>query len=271
MGDSIDFEKIGYHISKIVVNLGQIQRKFNRNLEDYGRRIAIHKTFAYLLKPIFSNIIYYLYELDLSNTFKPQADLQFPNYTFKLLSSKDSDPILQIENMEEWLKGTLSEKLKNNNAFCLAIFDDEKVIGFNYAVVGEGSIPLLHLKVILGPTEAWSEQISISKDYRRKGLANILRHHFYTELKQRGITALYGHRQEFNTASRHSAKKFTSNIMAKVKYQKIVGFHHLIFYKSKGCADTGIKRMIIKPNAQCHIKQSSRKSPKFVLKIEKIK
>lgn len=119
-----------------------------------------------------------------------------------------------------------------NHSLCMVVMDGEKLVGFNYAAIGEAYIPLLKLKMVLEPTEAWSEQITISSDYRRQGLGSLLRIHFYQTLKAHGITALYGHRQEFNTASKQSARKFTAGIMVRVEYKRILWNHRLKCIKS---------------------------------------
>ena len=142
--------------------------------------------------------------------------------------------------MEEWLKETFRKKLQDN-CLCMVVLDGETVAGFNYVAIGEAYIPLLKLRILTGPTEAWSEQITISSDYRRQGLGGLLRSHFYRELKALGITALYGHRQEFNVASKQSARKFTAGIMVRAEYRSILGFHRLICVKADaGRPDAGI-------------------------------
>jgi hypothetical protein len=122
----------------------------------------------------------------------------------------------------------------------MVVMDNGKVIGFNYVSIGDGYIPLLNLRIITGPKQAWSEQITISNDYRRQGLGSLLRSHFYKELRSRGITNLYGHRQEFNIASRQSAQKFTAGILARVDYTRVLHLHRVKVFKSgKGKAPKG--------------------------------
>jgi hypothetical protein len=154
------------------------------------------------------------------------------NFKFKLINSEDEKIIEQIENMEEWLRGQLKEKLKNN-CMCMAVLDGNIVAGFNYVSIGEGFIPLLKLKIAIGENEAWSEQITISGEYRRMGLGNELRNQFYKELKKRGVRALYGHRQEFNVASKQSARKYTSEIIVRAEYTQILWDKRLKCIKTK--------------------------------------
>jgi ribosomal protein S18 acetylase RimI-like enzyme len=252
-----------------------IKSKYIRNLNDYGWRIATQKSLNFIIKPIYQKIIYYLYELDLNKKFDHRSDPKDEKYIYKMLVSKDTEAIYQIEEMEEWLKGTNFSKQLEGNCLCMAIFDGDKVIGFNYVKVGEGNIPLLRLRVVTGPTEAWSEQISVSKDYRRKGLANKLRQQFYSELKQRGITALYGHRQEFNVASRQSARKFTANILAKVNYIKFLQAHRLKLFSGNTVSMSSTAATTVKPNLKQSEKEKLRLSetipPLFIVGIDKLK
>ena len=149
-----------------------------------------------------------------------------------MIGPEDGTIINQIENVEEWLKGKLRSKLQKNG-LCMAILDREKVVGFNLATTGEGLIELLKLKIITKSDEAWSEQITINKDYRRRGLANLLRNHFYEELRNKGIQALYGHRQEFNIASKGSARKYTSTELGIASYLKVLRYHRLFIKKNR--------------------------------------
>ena len=274
MGDSIHARDIGHRIRTNTEILSDIKRKYFRNVNDYGWRIAAKKGGAFLIRPLFQKMIYYLYELDLGKGISEPSDLIHGRYTLKMVTSEESETITQIEAMEEWLKGTLCRRLEKN-CLCMALFDGVKVIGFTYAAVGEGNIPLLRLKVMIGPDKAWSEQISISKDYRRKGLADLLRKHFYRELKQRNITALYGHRQEFNVASRQSARKFTSKIFAKVNYIKILKYQRLQLFIEDKNFEKKIPPVIIKPNLKKTTKKTtgfeSQIPPLFVVEIDNIR
>lgn len=132
--------------------------------------------------------------------------------------------------MEEWLDGELKESLIKNG-ICMAIIKKNKIAGFNWMTLGEGSIPLLKLRVITKPDEVWSEQITIHKDFRRKGLANQLRTKFYNELKKMGIKAIYGHRQGWNIASKMSAQKYTYKELVKADYIKVLNIQRLRFAK----------------------------------------
>jgi ribosomal protein S18 acetylase RimI-like enzyme len=204
-------------------DLHYFRKKFNRNCTDYGLWISWKKSISFLFQPLYQKIIYYLYELDLN---KEIDDNTTTACVFRLVAPDDRYLIDQIEEMEEWLKGSFRKKLQDN-CLCMVVMDGERVIGFNYASIGQGDIPLLKLRILIGPTEAWSEQITISNAYRRQGLGSLLRRRFYHELRSNGITKLYGHRQEFNFASEQSSRKFTRDILVRAEYRRILGFHRL--------------------------------------------
>jgi GNAT superfamily N-acetyltransferase len=222
------------------------RRKLTRNFKDYGWLVSFKKAVAYLFQPFYQKVTYYLYELDI-NKYIRQGDRN-SKYVFRLIRHDEKDLIHQVEKMEEWLSGSLTKKLQHN-CLCMVVLDGDSVIGFNYAAIGTGEIPLLKLRVITGPTEAWSEQITISSDYRRQGLASALRNHFYRELRARGITTLYGHRQEFNLASKQAARKYTLDVMLRVEYKRILGIHRLKCSKS---ADHHYQGQAQKHESQTH-------------------
>lgn len=209
-------------------NYKSIQKKFSRNIRDYGIWTSTKKSIAFFIKPIYHKKTFIIYQLNLKNP--PKAKIDPSCFSLKLLEPEDHNLINQIEAMEEWLSGTLTPLLKANG-ICMAIVKDNRVAGFNLATLGEGFIALLKLRIKINENEAWSEQITIHKDFRRKGLANLLRSKFYEELKNRGITALYGHRQVWNISSEKSAKKYTHNVLAKAEYRKIFKFEKLKYKK----------------------------------------
>jgi GNAT superfamily N-acetyltransferase len=209
-------------------NYINFQKKFVRNIRDYGIWTSTKKSIAFFIKPVYHKKTFIIYQLNLESP--PKAKIDSNGFSLKLLEPDDDDLINQIEVMEEWLSGTLRPLLKANG-ICMAVVKDNRVAGFNLATLGEGFIALLKLRIKIRENEAWSEQISIHKEFRRKGLANLLRSKFYYELKNRGVTALYGHRQVWNIASEKSAHKYTQNVLVKAEYLKIIKFEKLRYKK----------------------------------------
>ncbi len=204
------------------------KKKFIRNVKDYGIWTSVKKSTSFLIKPAYHKITYIIYEINIQDIQKTEINRN--DYEFKILTIEDDCFINQIEDMEEWLGGELKEILKTNG-ICMAVIAKDKVAGFNLMTLGEGTIALLKLRVITGSDEAWSEQISIHKDFRRKGLANQLRSKFYNELKKMGVKALYGHRQEWNIASKMSAQKYTFKELVKADYIKILNIQRFRYAK----------------------------------------
>jgi len=195
---------------------------------NFGIWTSIKKSTNFLIKPFYHKITYIIYELDLENI--PKKEINRKEYEFKMLSIEDGDFITQIEDKEEWLKGELKKSL-NKNGICMAVIKEDEVAGFNWVTVGEGTIPLLKLRIITKPDESWSEQITIFKDFRKKGLANQLRTKYYHELNRLGLKALYGHRQVWNIASKMSAQKYTYRKIVKADYIKILNIERLRYAK----------------------------------------
>ena len=205
-----------------------LKNKLLRNFNDYGFWICLKKTIFYLFKPFYENIVSIVYKVDLEN-----IDLKAVNksdFFLKLVNIKDINLINQIEEMEEWLQDKMKSKLLTNG-ICMAFLHKDKVIGFYLASLGEVFLPLLKLKVTLRLNEAWGEQITIHKSYRRKGLAAELKNRIYIELKERGINTIYAAAAVYNKATLKSAEKFSFNQLVKVQYLKIFNSKRLRYSK----------------------------------------
>ncbi len=121
--------------------------------------------------------------------------------------------------MAEWLYGRLPSCLEHG--LCIAALDDNKVAGFNLIAFNETFVPLLNINKRLRTNQAWSEQITINKGYRKHGLATSLRHHVFMELRKRGICKFYGGTLSSNIPSIKLAQRLGFVFIAKVQYLKI--------------------------------------------------
>ena len=203
-----------------------IIRKFLRNLNDYGFLVTLRKIISYLIQPVYENRTYRIYRFDLQNLQEtPSGESVF---TFKIIDKSDTGIIRQIEDMEEWLKGKVASLLETGG-LCLVALDGEKVAGFNLVSLAEGYIPLIGLRKDLRENEAWSDQITVSKNYRGKGLGSALRYRIFKELKKRGIERIYGGTQISNLASLNLARKVGFKEIADVQYLKILNKKRLHF------------------------------------------
>lgn len=212
----VRFSKIRFPI--FAMNL---LRKLKRNIEDYGAITALRKGLMYSLKPFYENRVYRIYRIELENLILRNVGRN--DFTFRIIDSKDSMIIEQIEKMEEWLHGELVTRLEKKG-LCLAALDKERVAGFNLIAFKEAFIPLLKHKKVLPQDEAWSEQITVHKDYRRRGLASDLRYRIFFELKKKGIRKLYSGALKSNEIGLRVNRKVGFKEIADVKFIRFLGY-----------------------------------------------
>jgi hypothetical protein len=77
--------------------LSGLAHKVRRNLEDYGWRIALKKTVAYLVRSVYLQQVYRIYRINL-DAIKPSEDSNKHNFTFKILTTQNVDMIAQVEH-----------------------------------------------------------------------------------------------------------------------------------------------------------------------------
>lgn len=200
---------------------GTIIRKVGRNIRDYGVAVTVQKSLATLVAFVYESTAYRIYRKEID----PSVDTgKQPPHPFKLhvLCTSDGAFISQIEEMEEWLAGKVLEML-NGGSLCVLLLDGDKVAGFNLFSVGEVYMPLVKTKRTFRSHEAWSEQITVHKDYRGMGLATILRLQAFLELGNRGIRKFYGGTLPSNITNRKLSKKVGFREIADIHYRKVLG------------------------------------------------
>ncbi len=200
-------------------------KKIRRNWKDFGIRGAFTKGVQYLLKSLYVNRVYRVYRRDL--TAEQFSETAPEGLVFKVLENSDTDAFRQIENMEEWLQGQLPEIM--SHGLCVAVFDGPKVVGFNLVAFRQVYVSLLNMKRRLRDGKAWSEQITVDKAYRKQGLASALRYRVFSELKKRGVRALYGGALASNIPSLKSAQKVGFRLIVDVQYQKLLNRERRIY------------------------------------------
>lgn len=198
-------------------------KKTRRNINDYGLFYTLIRGIFYLFTPIYERKVYKVYKLELKSF--QQETSGNSRFSFKLIEHDDTEVIKQIESMEEWLSGKLVPKLKEK-CLCMVALDNEKVAAFNLIGFDEIYIPLIKLKKALKKDEAWSEQITVHRKYRKMGLATELRCKVIEELKNMGTTSLYGGTLKTNKAM--------LNLSRKLGFRDIVDIHyHKLFFMKK--------------------------------------
>lgn len=209
----------------------QLPRKLKRNVEDYGIYVALTKALLYLLRGILEKRTCRIYAIDLDQ-WEPNPTHR-SNFRFIVLTKGnpvENGVVKQIESTEEWLEGQIKKKLQMGG-ICLLAMDKDKVAGFNLIGFGQVYIPLLRITEELAENEAWSEQITILKDYRRRNLATDMRYRVFEELGSRGIKTFYGGTLKSNKAALGLARKVGFKELIDVHYLNILG-HKLLRYEN---------------------------------------
>lgn len=204
-------------------------KKVIRNFGNYGIVITIQKMFMNFIKPFFNYVVYRFYLINLNAI--PFKSIERKDFQFKFLSSDDTQLIEQIEQMEEWLENLLQKRLKAGS-ICLVVLKGPHVVGFNLVSFGKIYIPLVEQWRTFDKNEAWSEQITVHKNYRRRGLASDIRYRIFNELKSMGISYFYGAALRNNYGS--------LSLACKVGFKLIYDLH---FVKFLGIKNWSIKRL----------------------------
>ena len=193
-----------------------------RNLSDYGYRTTIRKVFTSILAPFYLARTYRTYCIDLDKDQLISLSEVRSKFEFKLIKAGDVSIIEQIESIAEWLTGKIEGKLSDSQ-ICMVAMDKDKLAGFNIVALNNTYIPLLEMDWSLGKNEAWSEQITVNKAYRRQGLGNQLRQRMFYELRTKGITKFCGGALAGNVASLKLAWRAGFTEVEDIKLQKILG------------------------------------------------
>lgn len=203
----------------IVDDLIKLKRKVFRNLSDYGFVSSLKKIITRVFGIFYKRINIIVYRIEIGkNVTGPITNDQF---TFSLIDGRSVLHIKMIEKMAEWLEGKIDSDLSTGKKICMTVFDKERLIGFYLAGFEKIYLPTLSITVILKEDEVWGEEIMIDKEYRRKGLATLLKKRIYKELQNRGIKSVYGHVGLYNKASLKSAGKFQLEKVFYVRFLKI--------------------------------------------------
>jgi GNAT superfamily N-acetyltransferase len=195
-------------------------RKFKRNLDDYGFSIALKKMITYPFEKICKRKDYLIYKKDLRKYAPNEKTNNLFEYKFYEGNNINEQIVKQILALEEWLIDKLNFILKHGG-LCVVALDKDKVAGFNLVSFNEVYMPLLELNKKFRNNQAWSEQITVSKDYRKQGLGSILRYKMFNELKNRGYRVLYGGTMWDNWSNIELSKKVGFEIFVKVSFKRL--------------------------------------------------
>ena len=200
----------------------KIWRAIRRNYTDYGIAVTAGKLFKTLLSPVYENYTYRIYCIDLNNIKKTEKKID-KRFEVRRVQYGDTDIIIKIESMAEWLQGQVKEKLHHGH-ICVAALDSGNLAGFNLISLKEGYIPLLKKKWRLADEEAWSEQITVGRSYRRQGLGLALRNKAFEELLGLGKSRFCGGALISNRKSLGLARRAGYRFTEDMQYIKIFGY-----------------------------------------------
>ncbi len=206
-------------------------RKVRRNFEDQGIGTVVQRAIAFALSPVYEQRTYRLYRINL-RAYSQQHSSGLEEIEFRLLSPADTEAIREIEHLSEWLRGTLASRIEKG-AICLAAIENGRVSGFNLISFGDVAMPLIHLNRRFRRDEAWSEQISVSKDFRKKGLGAELRYRIFEELRKRGYRKLYGGALIDNAPSLKLARRVGFQEFVDIQYRRLLGWSRWIYKRVK--------------------------------------
>ncbi|NOY85760.1 MAG: GNAT family N-acetyltransferase [Deltaproteobacteria bacterium] len=213
------------------MNIVQTIRKTTRNYRDHGLGITVSKASRRLISFAYERRIYRIYRIHLDN--HPVMQHDDKGFTFRLVQPEEHELVKQIEAMEEWIEGKVAEKLQSGS-ICLIAKKDDRMAGFNLVSFGSVFMPVVQMKRTFRPSEAWSEQITVSRNFRGKGLATLLRYHIFDELKNRGIKRFYGGTLLSNTPNRKLSRKVGFNGIADICYKKSIAERTWTFTRVNG-------------------------------------
>jgi ribosomal protein S18 acetylase RimI-like enzyme len=185
---------------------------------------------TYPFEKIYRRKDYLIYKKDLRK-YVPNEKTN-PSFEYKFYDSHNLDKKVtdQILAMEEWLTDKMESILKYGG-LCITALDGEKVAGFNLVSFNEVYVPLLELNKKFRKDQAWSEQITVSKDYRKHGLGSILRYKMFNELKKRGYRSLYGGTMWDNWSNIELSKKVGFEIFVKVSFKRLFNNKKYTYYR----------------------------------------
>jgi len=198
-----------------------IIRRVKRNIEDYGWKITIRKSWDYLFEWLYLHRVYQIIVIDPS-TVSSQEVSGLQRFTFRTLQPKDTQLIEKVEELAEWLQGTVADRIARGD-LCVAALSEGELAGFYFVGFGEVLIPLLQARRGFRPGRGWVEHVAVLKQYRRRGISTQLRYRTFEELRKRGCRRLYSGVLPHNLVSLRSALQAGFQPLAEVHFTKVLG------------------------------------------------
>jgi len=212
-------------MKKISRKIAIYKKRAKVSIRDFGVFHTFTRgVFDLLLGGIFLFRRYVIYEKQLSQLATPE--LRNPDIKFSFLSADDSGLVIQIEDLSGISREFITDKMSHGGK-CIVAMNKDSLVGFNLVGIGRTRIRFLDVYLNLADTDAWSEQITVSLEYRRGGLASDLRHLMFAHLVERGYKKLIGGYVPFNVKSGLLAKKLGFVETEKLTLVRILGWKKL--------------------------------------------
>jgi len=183
-----------------------------------GHSFVQKKLTCRLIFPPFERRVLRIYRADLNGQFPAPATVP-AGLEFRFLRAEDEQPLRQIEKLEDWPKGSLSIA---EDVFCLAALCADQVVGFHLVKLGQVLIPFVQAERIFRPGEAWSELLSVARDFHGKGVDACLRSLSIEGLRALGARRLYGGTRRSNLAALGLARKAGFVEVADVEFVRLL-------------------------------------------------
>jgi len=210
------------------MKIRHLAQRIGLHIREHGWWATGKKGVGYLWGLVYLSRIYRIYRINLETVnLRKQSGPRSVSY--RLLQPHEDGQIEQMERMDQWSRGELKGRIRAGD-LCLAALCDGKVLGFQLVTFGEVLIPQVNLRRFFRPEEAWSETITIRKDFRNRGLASEMPHQVFGELRQRGVTRLYAGSPLSHPAARKLAKRAGFREIADIHYTRLLG---LEFWRSR--------------------------------------
>lgn len=190
----MNFRKLQLYKRKVIVSLGNLGVKYTiwRILEET------------MFKKLFLFRSFVIYDKDLTKL--NNVRLKNPKLKFLFIFEDNSEILDKLEEISGFSRDLIMERLKTGSD-CLVAMEGDKVVGFNMVSFGNIYIHYLEQYMNLLESETWNEQISISNQYRYKGVASDLRDVMFEHLKEKGYTRCIGGTLKINVKARMLARR----------------------------------------------------------------
>lgn len=203
----------------LVSRFRRAAQKLWRNTCDYGSLHAAGKVAVALAHPVYYSRTYMLYRANLAGMRVPPNNA--PPFTIRLLLQGEDDLLAQIKKMEEWLEGRI-EPILLGGGKCLVALDQGKLLGFNLISFKNIHLPVVRFMRPLRSGEAFSEQVTVNRQYRGRGVGEHLRRAAFGLLQAEGIQRFYGGTDARNCGNLALSRKVGLEVIAEIHYVKFL-------------------------------------------------